>query len=82
MMSVSFSEGVGGAVVRRLGLQPSVGGRLHAHLQQVEGRGADGKPAAGFGKDAAANHGNAAKRYHHDGDDYASTKCSGFGWCK
>lgn len=34
-------EGLGGAQVRRLGRQPGVGGRLHAHLQQGEGGEAD-----------------------------------------
>lgn len=37
LRSMAADEGVGGAQVRRLGLQPGVGGRLHAHLQQGEG---------------------------------------------
>lgn len=41
-------EGLGGAQVRRLGLEPGLGGWLHAHLQQGEGGEADpGREAGG-----------------------------------
>lgn len=48
---MAADEGVGGAAVRRLGLEPGVGGRLHAHLQQGEGGEADrpGRREAGGG---------------------------------
>uniref|UniRef100_A0A0D9XA04 RIN4 pathogenic type III effector avirulence factor Avr cleavage site domain-containing protein n=1 Tax=Leersia perrieri TaxID=77586 RepID=A0A0D9XA04_9ORYZ len=40
-----------------------------------------GKPPGIAGKDGAAGHGGNVSKQHLE-DDYASTKCSCFGWCK